>query len=91
MEYSRQASEQSQNQTSNFTLKIPIPQPQFHRRGSVALAQPMLVEQNHYRCQMASEYSQEDQHSGNLTHDPPTSREESIQWETIDEPKTRIL
>ena len=62
--------------------KIQIPQPQSHHRETVALAQLMLVGQNHYRYQMASEHSQEVQHSENVIHDPPTSREESIQWET---------
>jgi glutamate mutase epsilon subunit len=42
----------------------------------------MPAEPNHYRYQMALEHSQEDQHSATQAHTPPTSREESIQWET---------
>lgn len=59
--------------------KIDIPQPQFHHRGSAASAQLEPAELNHYRCQMASEHFQEGLHSETRAHDPPASREESIQ------------
>jgi len=64
------------------SYKFLIPQPQFHRIGTVASATPKLAELNHCRCQMASEHSLEDQNLVTQEHIPPTSREESTQLET---------
>lgn len=61
-----------------------IPQPQFHHTETVASATPRPAQLNHYRCQMASEHSQEDQSLVTQVHNPPTSREESIQLETTE-------
>lgn len=64
---------------SQTSSEISIPQPQFHHRGTVASGQLMLAGLNHYRCQMALKHSLEDLHSVTQAHNPPTSREESIQ------------
>lgn len=76
------ASWKSPHNDPTLSSECVIPQPQFHRTETVVSATLRLAELNHYRCQMVSEHSQEDQSSATQVHNPPTSREESIRLET---------
>lgn len=69
--------------TQRTAQKSLLPQPQFHHREIVASAQLVHAVLNHYKCQMASVYFQEDQRFGTQAHDPQASREGSTLLETV--------